>query len=147
MSEATGEAAVLTKLRSVTGFSSTNTAHANWKLLNSGKSDHYGIVKSGPFERSAIGLSTYDSVFSTVIEVWQRYKDDADSNTSLRTYVDSIIAYFDQYRKLGNTVLDSIIAEGGEVEEMWREKDDGPSWLKRDLVVRWVEYSDVTFAE
>lgn len=147
MSEATGEAAVLATLRLATGFSSTNTALANWKLLNTGKDDHYGIVKAGPFTReSSSALGSYDATWSTVVEVWQRYKNDVDSYTSLRTHIDNVIAKFDAYPQLGDVVFDSMITEGGEVEEMWRENSDGPSWLKRDLTVTWQEYTNPTFA-
>ena len=149
MTEANGEALILTRLRAVTGFSSTNTAHANWKLLNGGNSDQYGIVKPGQFNRDALSMSANLTTWSTIIEVWQRYKDDATSAESLRTHIDNIIAYFDTYRKLGDTtasVIDATITAGSEVQEMWT-KSGGVAWLKRELTVTWQEFVNVTFAE
>lgn len=143
------EALVLTQLQAVTGFSSTNTSRGKWGILNSGMSDHYGIIKPGAFTREQAAMSANEGTYQTIIQVWQRYKDDGDSLTDLETNVDNIIRRFDQYRKLAdttNSVLDATITNGGQVEEMWN-KDGGLSWLKQDLVVTWLEYDLVSYAE
>ncbi|MCC6271574.1 MAG: hypothetical protein IT190_09885 [Microbacteriaceae bacterium] len=89
------------------------------------------------------------STFDTVIQVWQRYKDDGDTLTTLEANVKAILNRFDQYRKLADTtgkITDAFIGDGREVEEMWT-KDGGLSWLKQDLVVRWQEHDEVTYGE
>lgn len=149
LSEANGEALILTRVQAVTGFASTNANYCNWKALNSGASDHYAIVKPGAFARDQLAMSANQTTWQTVIEVWQRYKDDGTTGASLRTHVDNIIAALDQYRKLGDTtgaIMDAVISSGGEVQEMW-VKDGGPAWLRRDLTVTWQEFVNVTYAE
>lgn len=144
-----GEALILTKLQSVTGFSATNTSRGKWGLLNSGNSDHYGIIKPGEFERFQIAMAANESRFNTIIQLWQRYKDDGDTLISLETHAQNITAYFDQWRKVADTtgtIVDAFISRGGEVTEQWT-KDGGLSWLKQDLVLSWKEHDNVTYAE
>ena len=146
---AAGEALALTALQSVTGFSSTNTSRGKWGLLNSGLSDHYGVLKPGEFERSQGSMSMNISTFRTVIQIWQRYKDDGDSLTSLEAHVDNVLTYFDTKRKLGDgtgTIVDAFIAEAREVQEMWN-KDGALFWLKQDVILTWQEHDVVTYAE
>src|SRR3990167_6247132 len=117
-----GEVLILTKLQSVTGFNSNNTGRGKWGLLNSGRDDNYGILKPGIFDREQIAMSANQSKFITVIQVWQRYKDDVDSLTTLETHVKNILAYFDKWRKVADTtgtIVDVFIRQGREIEEMW----------------------------
>jgi hypothetical protein len=150
VSYAAGETLALTVLQSVTGFASTNTSRGKWGVLNSGISTgHYGILKPGAFGRSQIAMSANESTFQTIIQVWQRYKDDGDTLTTLEGHVDDILAAFDAKRKLGDTtgvIVDAFINEGREVQEMWG-KDGALSWLKQDLIVTWQEHNNVTYAE
>ena len=141
-----GEALALTVLQNVTGFNSTNTSRGKWKLLNDGKSDHYGILKPSEFDRSQLANV---SLFNTVIQIWQRYKDDGDSLTNLETHVKNVINHFDTKRKLGDTtgtIVEAFIVRGREVEEMWN-KNGGLSWLKQDLILQWQEHDNVTYSE
>ena len=148
------EALVLTKLRRVTGFTGTtstteNTSRGKWGLLNSGNADHYGIIKPGEFERSQGAMSMNISRYQTIIQVWMRYTDDGTTLTSLETHVKNIIAYFDQWRKLGDstgTVIESFIGNGGEVTEQWN-KDGGLSWLKQDLVLTTQVHDVISYGE
>jgi hypothetical protein len=148
------EALIFTKLRSVTGFTGTtstteNTSRGKWGLLNSGNSDHYAIIKPGEFERSQGAMSMNVSNFQTVIQVWQRYTDDGTSLTNLEGYVKAIIAYFDQWRRVGDstgTIIDAFIRSGTEAQEMWN-KDGGLSWLKQDLVLVTQEHDVISYGE
>jgi hypothetical protein len=143
------ETLILTQLQNVTGFSSANTSRGNWGILNSGKDVFYGILKPGTFGRSQGAMSMNISTWNTVIQVWQRYKDDGSTLTNLETNVKNIIARFDAYRKAGDTtgtIVDVFIAEGREVEEMWT-KDGGLSWLKQDVIVQSQEHDNVTYSE
>lgn len=144
-----GEALVLAQLRNVSGFSASNTSRGKWKILNTGNSSFYGIVKPGAFSRSQSAMSANLTEWKTIIQVWQRYKDDGDTLTDLEENVENVINRFDQYRKLADTtnlIIDSFINEGKEVEEMWT-KDGGLSWLKQELIVTWQEVQNVTYAE
>ena len=146
---AAGEALVLTQLQAVTGFSSINTSRGKWGILNSGQAAFYAIIKPGAFTREQAAMSANIATYQTIIQVWQRYKDDGDTLTDLEANVDLIIARFDQYRKLADTtstLLDAILTNGGQVEEMWNQSG-GLSWLKQDLIITWLDYDSVTYAE
>ena len=139
-----GEALILTQLRSVTGFASTNTARADWSLLNSGASDHYGIVKPGAFAEDPD--NNFGWINRTVIQVWQYYKDDGTSATSLEAHVHNVKDYFTKKRKLGSTITDSRVIGGGEMQEMWN-KDGGLVWLSQDVTIEWKEQEIVTYTD
>ena len=149
-----GEALALTVLRGVTGFTGTTAADANtsrgkWGLLNSGISDHYGILKPGEFAREQGAMSMNISTFQTVIQIWQRYTDDGTTLTALEGHVKNVLNYFDTKRKLGDatgTIVDAYIAEGREVSERWA-KDGALMWLSQDLILTWMEHDTVTYAE
>ena len=51
-----GEALILKTIQATTSFSANNTSRANWKILNSGKSRQYVVLRAGAFERSQLGL-------------------------------------------------------------------------------------------
>lgn len=144
-----GEALALTVLQSATGFSSTNTSRGKWGLLNSGISDHYGILKPGDFSREQGAMSMNISTFKTVIQIWQRYVDDGDSLINLETHVKNVINYFDAKRKLNDTtgtIIEAFIDGGREVNEGWN-KDGGLVWLSWELILTWQEHNTITYAE
>ncbi len=149
MTYVNGETLILTVLQGVTGFSSANTSRGKWGILNSGRDNNYGIIKPGSFEREQSAISANMTTYQTIIQVWNRYKDDGTTLTDLEALVDSIIARFDARRKgldTSGTIIDMFIASGREVEEMWN-KSGGLSWLKQDLVVTWMEESTITYVE
>lgn len=149
-----GETLALAVLRTVTGFTGStstteNTSRGKWGILNSGNSDHYGILKPGTFKRGQSAMSANTTTFQTVIEVWQRYVDDGSSLTNLEGYVKAIINVFDQKRKLGDstgTIMESFITDGREVTQQWN-KDGALVWLKQDLILEWQEFEEVAYAE
>ncbi len=149
-----GEALVLTQLQAITGnpdpWTSSNTSRANWKILNGGKSDHYGILVQGEAAINPGGFSTFQTQWQTIIQVWQRYTIDSTTQTNLQALVAAIVTRFEQYRKLqdtGGTILDSKPVRIGKPEEMWARGGNGPSWLKLDIVIQWTEEETVTYAE
>lgn len=148
MSYPAGEALALTQLQQVSGFSANNTSRGKWKMLSSGKSDHYGILKPGSFkisDRSQIG-----TLWRTIVMIYQRYKDDGTSLTDLEANVDAVILRFRQYRKLADTtgtISDSSVVEGSEVTEIWNKGANGPAWLRQDITIEWSEENHVTYAE
>lgn len=149
MAYAEGEALALTVLQGVEGFSPENTSRGKWGILNSGGSDHYGILKPGAFEREQVAINTNGSNYQTIIQVWQRYRDDGDTLISLEKYVAEILEVFDQERKLADTtgtIIDSFINAGREVTERWN-KDGGLVWLSQDLILDWIEHDSVTYTE
>lgn len=148
-----GEALILTTLQTVTGFTNTttqiNTSRGNWSYLNSGNSDHYGIIKAGDFGREQAAMSANLSTFKTVIQVWQKYVDDGTTYTNLQTHVKNIINAFDAKRKAGDTtgtIIDVFVSGGREVVERWNQSG-GLSWLSQDIIIEWQEIDNVTYSE
>jgi len=155
MDYSTGEALVLTQLRAVSGFTSAtpdtvNTSRGKWGILNTGKSAFYGIIKPGPVATEWKTSSAKGWDYSTLIQVWQRYKDDGTSLIDLEARVELIKARFDAYRKLGDTtgaIEDSTVTALTEVQERWAKGGNGPSWLMQEITITWKEQTIVTFAE
>lgn len=154
MSESAGLTLIETIVDGVSGFnksgSTQNVTISKWGILNSGRSDHYAIIVPGSVNRPRLTFRIRDSQYRTNIEVWQRYKDDGDSLTSLLGHVANIVAEIDKYRFLGDTtgaLRNADVIELSEVTEQWRNKGDGTSWLKREIYIDWQEESNVSYAE
>jgi len=150
MSYSNGEMLILAALRSISGgvWTVSNSGVGKWNLLNTGKADHYAILKPGAFVHSFQAASNSLTEWRTVIEVWQRYKDDSDSLLSLEALSAAIIQKFDQENRLDDTtdtVQDSVCSGGGEVTEQWT-KGGGPAWLKQEIFIDWKEEANVTFS-
>ena len=103
MTYTAGEALLLTVVQGCTGFGSTNASRANWLVLNSGKSDHYVILRPGPFGIEWISPTNYVANYTTVVELWQRYKDDGSSQTSLYGHIANLMAGIMPKKKLGGS--------------------------------------------
>jgi hypothetical protein len=151
VSYSAGEALILTRLQAISGsvWTSTNTARGNWTMLNSGKADHYAVLKMGAGTNDGFSLSVTLRSYITVIEVWQSYQADGTSYTNMLAYWEAILDMFDQYRKLGDgtgTVQDARCSRWDAIEEMWTQ-GGGPRWLKQNFYIDWQEENNVTYAE
>jgi hypothetical protein len=151
VSYSSGEALALTRIRACTGFDTTNTSRSDWKILNGGKSDHYAVLHLGAFTQEWISPRVYKANWQTVIEIWQRYKDETTTPSNLYTHIANIMAGLAPYRKLGDTtnvIEDANTRSGGAIEEMWQRKNGaGPQWLKWDLLLEWSEEVTVNYSE
>lgn len=148
MSYSSGDALILSLVRTCSGFTSANTASANWKILNQGKSDYYAITRPGPFRGDMISPTVIVWKYTTVIELWQRYKDDATTQTNLYGHMDALKSGLMKKPRLGdtgNTIEDSIPRSSGQVTEMWTKRG-GPSWLKWELTLEWQEEETITYS-
>lgn len=149
MSESAGLTLIETQVKAVTGFSASNVSIMNWRVLNSGASNHYAIIRPGQVVRTGLTFTVKDNDYKTIVEVWQQYTDDGTTGTNLLGYVDAITSRLDQYRKIADTtktIRDMNVVEYGEVKEQWT-KDGGLAWLSRDIVIQWQEEETVTYAE
>ena|SRR3990167_2344578 len=150
MSYTIGEALILTRVQAVSGYDSNNTSRANWLILNSGKSDHYAILRPGEFSLPWLTITRYLANWTTVIEVWQQYTTDVASRTNLYAQVATLLASLQTYPHLGDgansSILDAAITGGPEPTENWTA-GGGPIWLRWNLNVLWKEEIEVTFAE
>lgn len=152
MSYSAGETLILTKLKAIgtgTTWTTTNTAQGKWKMLNGGAADHYAVLRMGAGKNDFMSGSVSLRSYTTVIEVWQSYKDDGTSYTNMLGYWEGILDQFDANRLLGDTtktVQDSRCARWDEIEEMWT-KSGGPRWLRQNFYIEWSEENAVTFTE
>ena len=153
MSYPAGETLILARLQAISGsvWTTANTSQAKWKILNSGVADHYAILKEGAGGTSAsVSFSVEERRYSTIIQVWQSYKDDGTSATNLQAYGEAISDQFARYRKLGDStggVRDAYCSAWSEVTEQWRKGENGPRWLRQDFTITWVEEEAVSYAE
>lgn len=142
-----GEAFLLTKCAAASGFSSTNTARSDWKLMDKGASDHYAILRPGVFEMAANSMGGGAVLrYTTMVEVWQQYTDETTTQSNLYGHVYNLLLELVKWPRLGGIAEDVNITSGGEIQQMWRE-GGGPAWLMQELTVSWAELLDVTFSE
>lgn len=149
MAYSNGESDALDVLQTCTGFDSSNTSQTDWKILNSGKSDHYGILRPGAFEIEWITFNKYQAHWNTVIEIWQRYTVEGDSQTNLYGYVANVIAGFLPERLLGgstSSISNADISGADAPQEMWNTAG-GLEWLRWALNLAWSEEVQITFTD
>jgi hypothetical protein len=144
-----GEALVLTQLRAVNGFTSLNTARADYSILNTGLGAVYGIVTPGQSTHEFITLRTEQSNWQTIVQIWQQYIDDGTTMTDLLANAALIKSRFNAYRKLGDTsgyIIDSMVTAISAPLEMWTKNGNGPAWLRQDITITWQEIQDISFS-
>ena len=145
-----GEALWLTRLQAMPEFDAQNSARGHWGLMNKGKADHYAIIKPGAWERTKISRHTRLDRYQTIIQLWQRYKEDGSSLVDLEGLVASTLTELDKYRVMGDTssnIIQANIIAVREVIEVRSSPADGPSWLYVELVGEWHEEIDISYAE
>lgn len=141
MSYTAGEALILTALRTVTGFTSTNTSRGNWQLLSKGTSDHYGIIRLGTASVTFVTVDRFHATYNTVIELWQRYTDDGTSLTNLYEDLGNVLTTLQPVHRILDItggVIDAMIVAISEPEEMW-QSGGGPAWLRLMITYQWIE--------
>lgn len=150
MAYGTGEALALTRVQACTGFDATNTSRSDWKILNSGKSDHYAILRPGSFSIEWMSYTNYIAIYTTVVELWQIYgTDDATTLTNLYSQQSNLMAIM-AYPLLGDTtgaIQDAGYRGANDPENMWQKGAEGPTWVKWEMFIDWKEEVEVTFAE
>ncbi|MCO5191364.1 MAG: hypothetical protein M9918_24635 [Anaerolineae bacterium] len=147
MSYSTGEARILEIIRLHADYDTTNSDRQDWKILHSGKSDRYAILRPGAWSNTANGLGgAFLRNWTTVVEVWVPYRDDTRPLT-LQAAVNDLLAHLEKYPTLNSltSVQDAMIAGGNEMQE--RELNNGSLWAVWELNCEWHEETAVTFAE
>lgn len=150
MSYSAGEALILTQVQNVSGFSANNTSRGKYGILNTGKAAVYAILRPGPFENAIVAPLTVHTDWTTIVEVWQRYKDDGSTLTDLEGNVQAILTRLNLYRKLAdttNSIVDAVANIGSEPVEVTAQGGGGPLWLKQEITVSWKEETSITPAE
>lgn len=147
MSYPDGEATILTRLRVMEQFGPDNSGRVKWNLLNSGAAAQYAILRPAPFENDydALDQAHVRTRWRTVIELWQRYKDDGTSAIELQELMQDVIEWLEGDPDFGGTenAIYGYPAAGGDMLEVWNRNGDGPSWLKWELYVDWYEERNI----
>lgn len=147
MSYDTIEGLWLTRLLAMSQFNTDNTSRGKWGILNRGYNNQYAILKPGEHTREMISFQTQETNWQTIIQLWQRYKDDGTSVTDLQALVDAVLSELDTYPHIGdtgNTVVEGRITT---VREMIQTPADAPAWLYVELIGQAYEQEAITFAE
>lgn len=145
----TVEALWLERVRAISGgvYDEQNSSRGNWGILNSGKAERYVILKPGAHDRQMVSFKTRQETWQTVIEVWQKYRDDGTTLTTLETAVNTIIDSIDAYPRLGQTGTTVRKGEIVAIREVIQSPPDAPSWLMCALIGQTDEEKIITFAE
>jgi hypothetical protein len=129
-------------------FTSINSARGNWGIRNSGRSAQYAILLPGEHgNREMISLRTRQNQWRTIIQLWQRYKDDGDSLIDLEQLADAVLASLDAYPHIGDTGATVHYAQIINVGRFNQIPLDAPAWLYVELVGEAIEHEEITFSE
>lgn len=147
MSYAQGEAALLALIQAMPGYSRVNASRGDWKPLNSGASDHYTVLRPGAFTVATDGLGGESlTAYRTVIEVWQRWKDDTPTLVALEGQVAAIVEHLERYPSLNGVALMAQVGGGSEMSRRWLEQG-GPVWAVQEVYFDWQEERFYSSAE
>lgn len=148
-SYSTVEGLWLTRLQAMSQFTANNSSRGRWGIRNSGASNQYCIIKPGSHTRQMVSYTLRQDNFQTIIQLWQRYKDDGDTMTDLESLVDAVLVEIDKYPHLGDStrVVDCNISEVREMQEILDSPGGGPVWLMVELVGEVNEQTEITFSE
>jgi hypothetical protein len=148
MSYSAGVTLIMTKIQAGSSFDTTNTSDQNWLLLNSGKSNHYAILRPGAPVMEWISPTVYKAMWITVVELWQLYTDEINTKTALYALIAELLTSIMPHPRLGDTtgaILDSSVKGGKEPEQRWAASG-GPTWLVWEVNIEWQEEVTVTIS-
>ena len=147
MAYTTGEGLIATVIKAHANFAANNVAQAKWTQLDTGKSDHYVILRNGGTEQEFISVGgVFVAHHTTIAEVWKSYVDDGSTTTALEGYVANVQTQIRNNKKLGDTsgTIQHANAETvGPVLEMWMS-GGGPAWVKQEVSILWNEQGTST---
>jgi hypothetical protein len=128
-------------------FSTDNTSRGNWGIMNSGRNSQYAILKPGEHTAEMVTFKTQQTNWQTIIQLWQRYKDDGTSMTDLQALVDAVKEELRKYPYIGDTgdtVVDAAVIA---VRETLETPAGAPKWLYVELIGMANEQEKITFSE
>ena len=141
-----GEAALLALIKAHAGYDGRNASRQDWKVLKSGASDHYAVLRPGPYTNADNGFGLALRTWRTVIECWRPYRND-EKPQDLQTDVMVLIEYLETYPRINSTagVYEANITGGGDMVEVTLE--NGSLWARWDIYYDWQEEKVISYAE
>lgn len=147
MSYATGEGLILKKLRLMPEFGASNSGRQGegWRLLSTGNSTYYAVLRPGAFtsDYDSLGRLHVVTQWRTVIELWLRWTNESMTTETLQTLMDSVIEHLEKHPFLDDDHrLEAMPSGGGEMQERQRETG-GPLWAVWEVFIDWQEERDI----
>ena len=149
MSYSVGEAAILTLIRTLSAYDTQNSSRQDWRILLSGKSDRYVVLRPGEWNNEQIAYAANLRSWLTVVEVFRPYRDDTKPVT-IQDDVETIVALLETYPTLDGTagVQEFSVVGGNEMQEVVLGSEKNQSlWVKWEVNCGWQEEKEITYAE
>ncbi len=141
------EALWLTRIRAISGYDENNTSRGDWRILDNGKASVYVILKPGSHTREMLTFKNRQNVWQTIIEVWQKYRDDGSTLTNLEANYNTLLSNLDQYPRLGDTGNTVQQGQVTAVNEVTQNPADAPQWLVATMIGTVNEEITISFQE
>lgn len=143
-----GETLILERIRSLSNFGVDNSAQSNWRILATGASDHYAILRPRSFTIEGLTLASFLVIYETIIEIWQKYTSASEAVTELSYNVYKLFELL-AYPNLGQSanILNGVIVSGEEPETMSPVNSSGVDWLRQRVLLVWQVENLVTYQE
>ena len=149
MSFETMQSALQTLLATVSGYTTANITLADYRVLQRGY-EKIIVLRPGAFTRDRLDFAGgRDNIWNVIVELFIKYKDDAQVQNAIRDERQNIIDKIDQYSKLNNTsgCFHAMIISGAEPTPVFGEDGSGPHFFMQEMTCKIIEYSEVTEAE
>lgn len=146
-----GEERLLDLLLDMPEFSRKNAGRqlAGWRLLSSGNSTYYAVLRPGAFanDYDGMGRSHVVSTYRTVIELWEAWTSASETTAVLEGVTDAVIAHIERYPRLGDParIAWAVPVGGSEMQE--REMSNGSLWAVWEVNVDWETERNIEPAE
>jgi hypothetical protein len=154
MSQATGDNAIATTIKTLSYFDDTNVAviasntPAGWEnFLSSGKASDYCFLVPGGFEQEIAGIKQGRTRWTTIIELWVLYQRFGPGIADKRIIdiAEAVRAAFAPLGNLSDSVVSARIVRGSQPTPRARsENATRPDFLTQELTLEWVETAYIT---
>ncbi|MFW9991898.1 MAG: hypothetical protein ACFFD4_07540 [Candidatus Odinarchaeota archaeon] len=139
--------ALIDVIRKVDGYNKNNAVIGDYRILQKGQTNNI-VVHPGPFTR---GRTTFqggkENRWEVIIELFVKYRDDAQVQNGIRDERQLIIDKVDQYPELDNEsgVFNAEITSGDEPEPVFGGDGSGPHFFMQRMICEIRE--DITVTE
>lgn len=151
MSYPHGEKLIFDLLLDMPQFTRKNAGRqlGGWRLLSSGNSMYYAVLRPGKFlpDYDGFGRSHVVTSYRTVVELWETWTSSSETSETLESVMDAVVAHLERYPRLGDpeSIAWAAPTGGGEMQE--RQLQDGSKWAVWELFIDWQSERDIDPAE
>jgi len=149
MSYETCQDGLATVIKKLKNYTDNNVSLGDYRLLQRGF-NQVVILRPGTFTRmrSEFGGGKQNT-WNIIVELFIKYKDDAQIQENIRDERQDIIDQVDQYPKLDNVsgVFDAQIISGAEPTPVFGADGSGPHFMMQEMICQIIEDIEVTELE